>query len=151
MSRLRRKLFHLFFLLKRPMTLGVRAIVEDEKGQVLLVRHTYVPGWHLPGGGVETGQSFLQALADELREEANVELSGKARLLGIYFNKQASKRDHVAVFHCTRWKVTTPKIPDREIAETGWFSMDKLPEGTTQATRRRLSELQEGQQPDEFW
>ncbi len=45
------------------MTLGVRAIVFDEKNNsIFLVKHTYVPGWQLPGGGVDSGETFGQAL-----------------------------------------------------------------------------------------
>src|ERR1700744_583683 len=48
-----RKLFHLYWRFARGMTLGVRAIVVDGEGKVFLVKHSYVAGWHLPGGGVE--------------------------------------------------------------------------------------------------
>ena len=45
------------------MTLGVRAVVLDGENRVFLVKHCYVSGWHLPGGGVEVGESFLDALS----------------------------------------------------------------------------------------
>ena len=33
-------------------TMGVRTLVVDELGQILLIKHTYMPGSHFPGGGV---------------------------------------------------------------------------------------------------
>src|SRR5271163_817607 len=64
-TRLRSRAAHLSFLLMRPMTLGVRAVVIDDNDRVLLVRHGYVSGWHFPGGGVEVGETCSQALARE--------------------------------------------------------------------------------------
>ncbi|HRE19864.1 MAG TPA: NUDIX domain-containing protein, partial [Rhabdaerophilum sp.] len=71
----KRRLIHRWFMLRRGMTLGVRAAVLDGAGRVFLVRHAYIEGWHLPGGGVERGQSARAALEAELREEANIELT----------------------------------------------------------------------------
>ena len=51
---------HTIFRFTRPMTLGVRGIVIDPQACVFLVRHTYVPGWHLPGGGVDAGEMLEQ-------------------------------------------------------------------------------------------
>ncbi|WP_188825635.1 NUDIX domain-containing protein [Brucella endophytica] len=151
-TRLRRRLFHTWFLLRRSMTLGVRAVVLDEKaGTVFLIRHTYVPGWHFPGGGVETGETFGQALAKELSEEGNIELTGPAELFGLYMNAHASRRDHVALYVCRKWRQTAPKLADREIAEAGFFALDDLPEGVTPSTRRRLKEILEGETPSETW
>ena len=40
----------LFYWLFRPITAGVRILCADQANRVLLVRHSYLPGWHLPGG-----------------------------------------------------------------------------------------------------
>ncbi len=146
-----RRVLHLYFRLSRGMTLGVRAAVLDTQGRVFLVRHTYTAGWHLPGGGVETGETLLEALAKELREEGCLALAGPARLHGVFFNRKMSRRDHVAVFEVRAFTILGEKQPDREIAEAGFFPLDALPEGTTPGTRRRLAEIVEGRAAPEDW
>jgi ADP-ribose pyrophosphatase YjhB (NUDIX family) len=151
-SRARVKFFHIYFVLKRPMTLGVRGMVLNEaEGTVFLVRHTYVPGWYLPGGGVERGETLLQALAKELREEGNIELTGTPALFGVYFNNRSSPRDHVTLYVVKLFRQTAPRLPDREIAECGFFPLDALPEGTTASTRRRIAEVMERRAAEAMW
>lgn len=142
---------HLYFRLTRAMTLGVRAAVLDGEGRVFLVRHTYAPGWHLPGGGVEVGETLEQALVKELREEGVLRLTAPARLHGVFFNRPLSRRDHVAVYVVREFAVDGVKQPDREIAEAGFFPLDALPDGTTAGTRRRLAEILTGAQPPSDW
>ena len=150
--RLRIRLFHLLFLLRRPMTLGARALVYDEdKGAVFLVRHTYVPGWHLPGGGVEPGETMEEALARELREEGNIEVTAQPVLKSLHWNRQASRRDHVALYLVTGFRQTKGKRWDAEIAEAGFFPLNALPEGTTPATLQRIAEVLEGAEASSYW
>ena len=150
--RLRGRLFHTWFLLRRPMTFGVRGVVHDEASNaVFLIRHTYVPGWQLPGGGVETGETAMQALARELAEEGNIEIGAPPALRSIHLNRQASRRDHVALYLITDFRQAGPKLPDVEIAEAGFFPLDALPPETTPATRRRLAELFDNAPPSPEW
>lgn len=152
LKRLRMRIFHLWFVLSRPMTFGVRALIYDrEEKAVFLIRHTYVPGWQLPGGGVEAGETALEALQREIREECNIELQGRPVLKSIHYNRQASRRDHVALYLVSRYAVIGPREPDREIAEAAFFTLDRLPADTTPATRRRIAEILGGIEPSEDW
>jgi ADP-ribose pyrophosphatase YjhB (NUDIX family) len=137
--------------LARGMTLGVRAaLLKNER--VLLVRHSYVPGWYLPGGGVEAGESAVEALEREIAEEAGAALTGPPQLFGIYRNAGADRRDHVVLFVCREWeRLETPNIPNREIVAAESFRLKDIPAETTAATRARLREVLLGQPPAADW
>jgi ADP-ribose pyrophosphatase YjhB (NUDIX family) len=140
-ERLKLRLLHWSFLLTRPMTLGVRAIVADADERILLVRHGYVSGWHFPGGGVEPGETCVEAVARELDEEAMVVIDGSPQLHGVFLNTQSSRRDHVAVYVVRTFRVLGERAPDWEIEEARFFPRSALPEGATAATRARLAEV----------
>lgn len=151
-ARVRGRLFHTFFLLRRPMTLGARGVVYDtERRSVFLIRHTYVPGWQLPGGGVEHGETMLEALTREVREEGNIELTAPPVLASIHLNRHVSRRDHVALYFITAFRQTAPMTPNREIAEAGFFPVDALPDDVTSGTRRRIRETVFGEPASPFW
>lgn len=139
-------------MLTRGMTLGVRGIAIDEANRVCLVRHTYVRGWHLPGGGIEAGETAIAAMVREFREEAELVVEPAAlRLHGFFLNAAARGRDHIAVYVARPFSVSRPKAPDREIAESGFFPLDALPEGTTRATQARLHEIRQDGPHPELW
>ena len=139
------RLVHIANRVVRPMTMGVRAVVLDAEGRVFLVRHSYVPGWHLPGGGVEPGETVLTSLARELEEEGNIRMTAPPVLHGVFFNDKHTKRDHVVVYVVRAFEQTGTRRPDWEIVETGFFDPAALPQGTSGATRRRLAELAGGE------
>ncbi|PDT84521.1 NUDIX hydrolase [Bradyrhizobium sp. Y36] len=140
-----RRFFHAYFLVVRGMTLGVRAVVLDAENRVFLVKHSYVSGWHLPGGGVDLGETMEQAMRRELKEEGDIDLTGEAALHGIFLNSHVSRRDHVAVYVVRQFRQDRIPAPNREIIECGFFAINALPEGTTLGTRRRIAEVLDGQ------
>jgi len=138
-----RRLMHFYWRLARGMTLGVRAVVLDADGRVFLVKHSYVSGWHLPGGGVEVGETCLDALGRELMEEGRIALAGPPVLHGVFFNRRISRRDHVVLYVVRQFRQDRPPAPNREIIATGFFAPAELPAETTRGTRLRLAEVLE--------
>jgi len=146
-----RRAFHLYWRMARGMTLGVRGVVLDGDDKVFLVRHSYVAGWHLPGGGVEVGETFLEALRRELVEEGRIELTGEPVLHGLFFNGHVSRRDHVAVYVVRQFRQDRLPKPNHEIVECGFFAAGALPAETTRGTRLRIAEVLDGAAPIATW
>ena len=146
-----RRALHCYWRFARGMTLGVRAVVLDEANRVFLVKHSYVSGWHLPGGGVEVGETATQSLERELVEEGNIVLDGAPRLHGLFFNRRVSRRDHVAVYVVREFHQPAPPEPNREIIECGFFDVGALPSDTTRGSRARIREVVEGVAPSADW
>jgi ADP-ribose pyrophosphatase YjhB (NUDIX family) len=132
------------------VTLGVQAAILDDS-RVLLVRHTYRPGWHFPGGGVERGEKLESAVAREVFEETGIVLAGPVRLFGIYSHFDAYPGDHVVLFLVDSWRRERVPEPNSEIAEHGFFARDQLPSSMSPGTSRRLRELFGGIDQSDTW
>ena len=146
-----RQVFHLYWRFARGMTLGVRAVVLDGDDRVFLVKHSYVSGWHLPGGGVEVGETFRDALGRELVEEGRIELAGEPALHGVFLNSHVSRRDHVAVYLVRDFSQDRLPEANREIIACGFFDANALPAETTEGTRLRIAEVLENREPIAAW
>jgi 8-oxo-dGTP pyrophosphatase MutT (NUDIX family) len=146
-----RWLMHAYWRMSRGLTVGVRAAIFDGEGRVFLVKHSYVAGWHLPGGGVETGETLLAALERELREEGNIELTDPPLFQAVYFNRRISRRDHVALYVVRSFRQSAPPQPNNEIVAHGFFATNALPPDTSRATRERIAEILTGRAAAEIW
>lgn len=146
-----RRAFHFYWRFARGATLGAFGMVIDGQGRIFLVKHSYVAGWHLPGGGVETGETLKTALARELFEEGNITLTGQPVLHGVFFNNRVSRRDHVALYVVREFAQDAPPTPDREIIAHGFFAPDALPDDIGRATRARIAEVLDGVKVSEEW
>ena len=146
-----RRGMHLYWRFARGLTLGVRGLVIDEARGIFLVQHTYVRGWHLPGGGVEPGEALTSALARELMEEGNIEVTERPALHGMFFDPRFSRRDHIACFVVQSFRQSAPFAPNREIAAARFFALDDLPGDTGAGSRARIAEVLLGAPVSERW
>ncbi|MEL6322756.1 MAG: NUDIX domain-containing protein [Pseudomonadota bacterium] len=149
-SDLRTALFRMWFRVSRPVTLGVRGLVENTEGQVLLVRHTYIAGLYFPGGGVEKAESAGTALERELIEEAGIAVTAAPDLHGIYSNHKTFKNDHVLLYRVRSWR-SVPATSHGEISEIVWCDPQTPPDDATPATKRRLSEIYRAAPRSDHW
>lgn len=118
---------------------------------MLLLRHTYTPGWHFPGGGVEKGETAVLSMQRELKEEAGIEAElGAIQLLSIHANHGFFPNDHVLVYRITEWK-QGEATSKGEIAEVRFVDPLMPPEGTSPATQRRLDEIFAGADTSQLW
>ena len=150
--RLRNRAFHVLFLLTRPMTLGARVMLFNDAGEICLIKHGYVEGWQLPGGGVDAGETIEAAAARELAEEAGFKPAGPMSLFAVYKNAKASKRDHVALYICRSAEpVDGFKIDGHEIIACRFFSNNALPDDVTGSTKRRIDEVAGNIAVNSYW
>jgi ADP-ribose pyrophosphatase YjhB (NUDIX family) len=126
----------LYWFIFRPFSLGVNVMfVRDE--QVLLVKHTYRGGWHLPGGGVHRGEDLDTAVHREADEELGATIHDM-RMLGMYSNRIDYKNGYIMTVVSQAFEIGQPK--DGEIAEFGFFPFDDLPLDTTEGVTNRIAE-----------
>jgi 8-oxo-dGTP pyrophosphatase MutT (NUDIX family) len=124
--------------LRSPVAFGVSAIVEDGDGRVILVRHSYQPGWHLPGGGVERGEPPASAILRELREEIGLLKSDAPELVGIFTRRVGFVTNTIALYRVCNAEFEFK--PNYEIREIMRADPAAPPPDTAPGTRRRLAE-----------
>jgi len=125
---------------------GVRAIILNEAGDVLLQRRTDMPLWGLPSGAVELGESALEGLKREVAEETSLSVveaepmalySGPAQRLA-YPNGDEIQCFSVA-FIVRRWR-GRPRADGVEGSEVRFFPLSKLPDDLVPIHKQTLED-----------
>ncbi|MGI8549327.1 MAG: NUDIX domain-containing protein [Dehalococcoidia bacterium] len=129
-----------------PKQLGAAAVIVDEAGRVLLVKHSYGKlNWELPGGGAEADESADETALREVQEETGLQVIVE-RLSGIYYDREVDM--HHFVFICRRLDQTAAPRPDAaEITACEFWAPDALPRPISDFTIRRIEDALSGTRP----
>lgn len=112
-------------------TCGVGAVVHDGDGRVALVKNRWSEGWVPPGGSLEPGEGFRDAVHREVHEETGlaVEIEEVRRVE----EQRFADADDPTADRVTWYYVVfaaraldaklgdDPGVDDREIRDAGWF------------------------------
>ena len=148
-ARALRPLQRAWWRIRRPTVMGASGMVVNAEGAWLLVRHTYMDGWHFPGGGVKRRENVLAALHRELKEEVGVVAEDMPALVGVYTNPADPRSSHVALYRIERFAMN-PQM-NLEIAEWRFFAPEALPPDAGRGPRHRAAELRGERAPDGIW
>jgi ADP-ribose pyrophosphatase YjhB (NUDIX family) len=139
-----------WFRIKRSMTIGVRAMVFDSSDRILLVQPRLSDVWILPGGGVERGETAVEALQRELTEEAAITLAGAPKLFAVYSLEREFRGDHVLLYVVREFEAGQ-FLPSMEVRQARFFDRSALPEGVTAGTKRRIAEVLDNDPTEASW
>lgn len=132
-----------------PVAYGAHGLIEDDAGRLLLVRHTYFPGWHLPGGGVHRGEPALNAVFRELKEEIGLTAAQRCTLFGLYTRKHIWATNVIALFHLTGADFHFKS--NAEIADAKFFSPAAPPRDIGPGAHRRFLEHTQKAEKSPYW
>jgi len=128
---------------------GVRAIVLNDRGEVLLQRRMDLGCWGLPAGSVELDETALEALKREVREETGLDVR-RAEPMALYSGRGERFRypngDEIQCFSVAfivrEWS-GTPKADGVEGSEVRFWRLDRLPQDLVAIHARTLADFRQ--------
>ncbi len=132
-------------------TIGVKALIINQDKEVMLVEHTYMAGWHLPGGGLNPGELPKDAIIREVREETGLIVNQEPMLFAVYSTLIMGASDYPLLYVIKEFSCAPSHTLCREIKQARWFALDNLPMDTTESTRLRIQEVLNALAPADHW
>ncbi len=111
--------------MRKPTIVSAYAILENDKGQILLTREMDRPGYKLPGGWIDFEETVIEGVLREVKEEVGL-LAKIEELVWAeeYFNKG---RDHrIRLFFRAKVEGEEPVINGDEVESVEWVARDDL-------------------------
>ncbi len=120
-----------------PIMIGAGAVIEDEAGRILLVKHRPERGgywqgkWICPGGRLEPGETIQEAIKREVKEETQLDISLVTPLHP--FDRIVRSEDGKVTLHVIYIdylaRVTGGTVrPGSDIGEARWVTREQIPE-----------------------
>lgn len=138
-------------LFRPRLSLGVRLLALDDTGGVFLVRHSYLPGLHLPGGAVDADETCRAAAVREAAEEGGLVLPEPPELFGVYRSGFGGRRDHTVLYVSRGARQPQQKRVSLEIVSARFYPLAALPDDLNRPTRERIAEVLDGHPVKETW
>jgi 8-oxo-dGTP pyrophosphatase MutT (NUDIX family) len=124
-----------------PRLQGVKCVLRDGEGRLLLVRHHYGNrrAWELPGGGSHRGEDAETTARREAREELGVEIAGPWRDLGAVTGNWTGAELTLTCLEASWPSGAELDLDPVEIADAQWWPRDALPEPIGVVSRGAMS------------
>lgn len=125
----------LVLLIQPRFTVTAAAVIMNDEGRVLLLKHVFRPGsgWGIPGGFINKGEQAEDAVRRELREEVGLEID-QVELAFVRTVEPVNQLE--IIFRCRA--SGTPQPRNIEIQRVEWFKLDEFPEDLPQSQRQTI-------------
>jgi ADP-ribose pyrophosphatase YjhB (NUDIX family) len=114
--------------MENKIRVGSAVVLENDKGEVLLVKRKYEPAkgyWVLPGGRIEYGESFTATPVRELKEETGLNISVGDQIGAFEIISPEENVHRVIVFHKANLLGGTLKLAD-DAEDAIWIRPEKI-------------------------